>query len=137
MWDCCDNVSSNKMPLAAKILDEDRRSDVPFSLFRAAYFLANVKCKTSKLNLKRTWIFFESELQLGKGKASALMPRQWGFMNFFTVFDHIWPHILTTSQSGIHGIYGNYLHYLYCLVYKIGLNGLKSARKTNTWQLGW
>ena len=79
-----------KMPLATKILDAGRRSDAPFSLFRAAYFLANVKCKTSKLNLKMTCIIFETELQYGKEKASALMPRRWEFYALlFLVFDHI------------------------------------------------
>ena len=37
-----------------------------------------------------TWIFSELELQLGKGKASALMPRRWGFYAlFFLIFDHM------------------------------------------------
>lgn len=67
------------MPLAAKILDKGRRSDAPFSLFRAVYFWANAKCKTSKLNFKMTCIIFETELQYGKENASAGDPRRWGF----------------------------------------------------------
>ena len=54
-------------------------------------------------------------------------------------FSCFWPHLTTCfdyfAKRNTRNI-RNYLHYLYCLVYKIGLNGLKSARKTMGPQLG-
>ena len=77
-----------------------------FLCLRQYIFLPCAKWKTVKLNLKMTWLIFESELQYGKEKASAGKPRRWGFYALsFLNFDHIWPHVLTISRNGIYGTY--------------------------------